>query len=254
MSGQEADGRTKRAARTSARPLLVTALTALFVTSLITAQFTSSKIATLSLPLVGVVTLPAIGAITFPTGTFAYAGTFLATDVTGEVLGEDTARWMVNVGFLMNFVMLGFVWLAIGVPVAEGSGLGQGEFASVVGSSTNIVAGSLLAYIVSQNWDVFAFHGLRRRTDGDHLWLRNVLSTGTSQLLDTVLFTLVAFLLAPAVLGIGVRFSAAAIVATIVGQYVVKLAIALIDTPLVYAAVGLVRRTDESPSAEPTTT
>lgn len=228
--------------RAGARPRLVVALTALFVASLVTAQVTSAKIATLSLPLVGAVTLPAVGAITYPTGTLAYAGTFFATDVTGEILGEETARWLVNVGFLMNFVLLGFVWLAIGAPAT--GGVEQSQFATVLGSSTNVVIGSLLAYLVSQNWDVIAFHGLRRRTDGKYLWLRNVASTGTSQCIDTALFTVIAFWAAPVVLGVGFQLPPAELVALALGQYVLKLGIAVLDTPLVYGAVRIVRDRD----------
>lgn len=235
--------RTAPARTTSARTTLIIALTAVFVTSLVTAQLISSKLAVFALPI--------IGAVQYPTGTFAYAGTFFATDVTGEVLGKDAARRLVNVGFLMNFLMLAFAWLAILAPPGQG-GVAQSSFASVVGASTNIVFGSLLAYVVSQNWDVVAFHRLRELTDGDRLWLRNVGSTATSQFVDTVIFTVVAFAVAPAVLGVGFQLTTGELVATVVGQYVLKLAIALADTPLVYAAVGAIRRrTDIGAAPEP---
>lgn len=232
-AGDAAAASGPTASTAGTRTTLVIALTALFVTSLITAQLISSKLAVLSLPL--------LGAVAYPTGTLAYAGTFFATDVTSEVLGKDAARRMVNVGFLMNFVMLAFAWLAIAAPVADG-GVPQGEFATVIGASTNIVIGSLLAYIISQNWDVFAFHRLREWTGGERLWVRNVGSTATSQLVDTALFTVVAFSVAPALLGTGFQLGASALVATVVGQYVLKLGIALVDTPLVYGAVYAIRR------------
>ena len=99
----------------------------------------------------------------------------------------------------------------------------------------------LLAYVLSQNWDVLVFHRLRTATDGDHLWLRNLVSTGTSQALDTVVFVGVAFGVAPAVLGIGAALPTPVLVQLAVGQYLLKLAIAVADTPFVYGTVRLLR-------------
>jgi uncharacterized integral membrane protein (TIGR00697 family) len=94
-----------------------------------------------------------------------------------------------------------------------------------------------VAYLISQHWDVFVFHRIRDVTGDSKLWLRNIASTGTSQLIDTVVFTLTAFWLLPTVTGIGHALPSAILWGTIIGQYVVKLGIAAVDTPLVYAAV-----------------
>jgi len=213
------------------------ALAALFITSLITAQLIAVKLLAVpfpgSLPIVG-------GSVLVPAGVLAYALTFFASDCYAELYGRRSAQIMVNVGFGMNFVMLALVWLAI---VAPGSpaGVDPATFESVLGLSTNIVLGSLAAYIVSQNWDVVAFHAIGDWTDGDHLWLRNLGSTGTSQLIDTTIFVLLAFFLVPTTLGIGQALPGAVLVQLIVGQYILKLLIALLDTPFVYAVVGYMR-------------
>ena len=213
------------------------ALAALFITSLITAQLIAVKLLAVpfpgSLPLVG-------GSVLVPAGVLAYALTFFASDCYAELYGRRPAQIMVNVGFGMNFVMLALVWLAV---VAPGSpaGVDPAMFESVLGLSTNIVLGSLGAYIVSQNWDVIAFHAIGDWTDGEHLWLRNLGSTGTSQLIDTTIFVLLAFFLVPSALGIGQALPGAVLVQLIVGQYILKLLIALLDTPFVYAVVGYMR-------------
>jgi uncharacterized integral membrane protein (TIGR00697 family) len=103
------------------------------------------------------------------------------------------------------------------------------------------VIGSLAAYIVSQNWDVIAFHGIGERTGGRHLWMRNLGSTATSQLIDTVIFVLLAFYGVPIVLGIGDTLSVNVLIGLIVGQYIIKFLIAVVDTPFVYAVVGYLR-------------
>ncbi|MEY7850039.1 queuosine precursor transporter [Natrarchaeobius sp. A-rgal3] len=217
------------------------ALIGLFVASLVTAQLTASKVLAFDLPFA----LPITGAeLVLPGAALAYALTFLASDCYTELYGKRAAQIVVNVAFVLNFVVLALVWSTIAAPAAEAS-VDPGAFETALGASTNVVLGSLLAYLVSQNWDVWLFHRIRDRTGSEYLWLRNVVSTGTSQAIDTVIFVSIAFAIAPALLGVGVVLPLEAILALIVGQYLLKLAIAVLDTPVVYAVVTLVRnRTD----------
>ncbi|WP_435123762.1 queuosine precursor transporter [Halobaculum sp. D14] len=221
-------------------PTAAVALTALFVAALVTAQVISAKLLALSLPLVG--------AVTAPGGTLAYAATFFASDCLSELYGKRYAQQVVNVAFTMNFVLLALVFATIALPAAQGS-VDPEKFATVLGLSGNVVAGSLCGYVISQNWDVIVFHRIREATDGAALWLRNVGSTATSQFIDTVVFTVVAFVVAPQVLGSGAALPWSVVGSLIVGQYALKLLIALVDTPLVYAAVGLARRGDADDAA-----
>ena len=216
-------------------------LAALFVTSLVTAQLLAVKI--LSLPLS--VEVPAVGnEIIVPAGVLAYAITFVATDCYGELYGKRPTQVLVNVGFAMIFVMLSLLWLAILAPGSP-AGVDPDLFAQVLAPSTNIVLGGLLAYLVSQNWDVLVFHRIREKTGSTRLWARNIGSTASSQALDTVIFILVAFSLAPTVLGLGVALPTEELLALIVGQYLIKLLIAFADTPVVYAVVWLIRRREK---------
>ncbi|MFP4591171.1 MAG: queuosine precursor transporter [Halobacteriales archaeon] len=215
-------------------------LVALFVTALVTAQLTASKVLAVDIP----VALPVTGdELVLPGAALAYSVTFLASDCYAELYGRRATTVMVNVAFGMNFVLLALVWSTILAPVGPGS-VDPGAFRTVLGSGTNIVLASLVAYLVSQNWDVFAFHWIRQRTAGAHLWLRNIGSTATSQALDTVLFVALGFNLVPRLIGIGPVLGLDALAALIVGQYLLKLAIALADTPVVYAVVRGIRRVD----------
>jgi uncharacterized integral membrane protein (TIGR00697 family) len=207
------------------------ALAALFVTALMAAQVTASKVVAIGLPF----SLPLTGSLVLvPGAVFAYALTFFASDCYAELYGKRAAQALVNVAFAMNLVLLVLVWLAIAAPVFQGSPVGQDAFRNVLGASTGVVVGSLAAYVVSQNWDVVVFHRLREYTDGDRLWLRNVGSTATSQLIDTVIFITIAFYLFQG-LALG------QVLGLVVGQYLEKLLIAVVDTPFVYAVVGFVR-------------
>ncbi|WIV68330.1 queuosine precursor transporter [Natrialbaceae archaeon AArc-T1-2] len=216
------------------------ALIGLFVTALVTAQLTASKVLAFSLPF----SLPVTGAdLVLPGAALAYALTFFASDCYAELYGRRAAQIVVNVAFAMNFVVLLLVWSTIAAPAAENS-VDPAAFADVLGASTNIVAGSLLAYVVSQNWDVWLFHEIRDRTGPDRLWLRNIVSTGTSQAIDTLIFVSVAFTIAPALFGVGAVLPLEVVAALIVGQYLLKLAIAVVDTPFVYLVVALARSRD----------
>lgn len=223
------------------------ALIALFVTALVTAQLTATKILGFSIPF----SLPVVDdTLILPGASLAYALTFLASDCYAELYSRRAAHVLVNIGFVMNVVLLGLVWGTIAAPAATSS-VDPGAFATVLGASTNVVLGSLLAYLVSQNWDVFVFHRLREYTAGRALWLRNVGSTATSQALDTVIFVSVAFSLAPEVLGLGSALPVSVLVGLAVGQYLLKLLIAVLDTPVVYAIVGYAR--SRADGAQPTT-
>ncbi|MDZ7849812.1 MAG: queuosine precursor transporter [Halodesulfurarchaeum sp.] len=231
-------------------PTAQVALIGLFVTALVTAQLTASKVLAFDLP----VAIPVAGdTLALPGAALAYALTFFASDIYAEIYGRRAAQILVNVAFALNFVLLALVWSTILAPAAATSPVPPETFATVLGSSTNIVLASLAAYLVSQNWDVVVFHALREFTDGAHLWLRNIGSTATSQLLDTVIFVGLGFYLVPLALGTGDPLPLGIVASLLVGQYVLKLAIALLDTPFVYLVVGLFRRQERAGSVAPPT-
>jgi uncharacterized integral membrane protein (TIGR00697 family) len=212
------------------------ALITLFTVALATAQLTAVKVLALPLPFA----LPVVGAeILLPGAALAYALTFLASDCYAELYGRRATQVVVNVAFLANFLVLALVWSTLAAPGVDPEV--SAAFQTALGPTGNIVAGSLLAYVVSQNWDVFVFHAIRDRTGERMLWLRNLASTATSQALDTVIFVGVAFYAAPTLFGVGMAFEPPALLALGLGQYLLKLAIAVLDTPVVYLIVGAVR-------------
>jgi uncharacterized integral membrane protein (TIGR00697 family) len=220
-------------------PAGATALAALFVTALITSQVTAAKLLGVDLP----VSLPVTGgALVLPGAAVAYALTFFASDCYAELYGKRSAQELVNVAFFMNFVLLALIYSTVLWPAAPQNQVDPGSFRAVLLQSTNIVAGSLLAYLVSQNWDVVVFHRIREATGRGMLWLRNIGSTATSQLLDTVIFVGVAFYVLPEVgLNPQLGLPLSGIAALMVGQYLLKLVVALVDTPFVYLVTAAIR-------------
>jgi uncharacterized integral membrane protein (TIGR00697 family) len=163
-----------------------------------------------------------------PAGVFAYCITFVCTDVMSEVWGKRHAQLAVLAGFVTLVIVMGLSLVALHWTPAP-FWTNQEGFASVIGMTPRIAVGSLCAYLLSQYHDVWLFHLLKRTTNDKHLWLRNNLSTAISQLLDSVVFIVIAF------------YGVMPIWPLILGQWVVKLIIAALDTPVVYGVVHMLR-------------
>ena len=88
------------------------------------------------------------------------------------------------------------------------------------------VIGSITAYLISQSFDVWVFHKIKTYTGDKYLWLRNNLSTLSSQALDTFIYTFVW------VLAGQLSFEVALGIA--LTKYVFKFFIAIIDTIFIY--------------------
>lgn len=210
-------------------------LSATFITALLAAQVTATKLVTIPLGF----NLPGIGtSLLVPAAAFAYALTFFASDCYAELFGKKAATDLIRTAFFANILLLVLIALAVRLP--QGGGVPQAQFATVLGASTNIVVASLTAYLISQHLDVSIFHALADWTDGQHLWMRNIGSTALSQFIDTLVFILAAFAVYPALSNTGAALPATVLVKLVLGQYLLKITLALSDTPVVYGIRALV--------------
>ncbi len=194
-------------------------LNAIFITCLLVANIIAGKLFTL-------------GRFVLPAAVFVYPVTFVITDTISEVWGKEEANNLVWLGLFMSLLMTAFLYLGQVLPPAP-FWEQQPAYEAILGTVPRIVAASMVAYIISQLHDVQAFLFWRRVTGGKHLWLRNNLSTMVSQLLDSAIFITIAF--AGTVEG-------AVLINMIVGQYLIKLALALADTPFCYLTVRWARK------------
>ena len=156
-----------------------------------------------------------------PAGLIAYSITFFISNIINEFYSERQARKTVMIGFLANILLVVLVFIAIQWPSAPFWN-NQEAFALALGNTWRIVLGSLIAYIISQNHDVWSFNLWRKITKGRYLWLRNTLSTILSQLIDTIIFVTIAF------------YGLFPVMPTIIGLFIVKVIIALLDNPFIY--------------------
>lgn len=172
-------------------------------------------------------------------GVIFYSSIFFATDVLSENYGKAAANKAVRMGFAVSvivLVMLSFALLYLPSDRPASAEFSQdihNAFATIVDYTPRFIFGSLLAYYVSQSFDVWAFHKIRKITGERWLWLRNNLSTLSSQAIDTTIFSLVTWW------GIVDLRTALALGAA---KYVFKIAIAAIDTVFLYWARHSFRR------------
>jgi len=171
--------------------------------------------------------LVTVGNIVVPAGVIVYSATFLITDVLGEIYGKEYGKKAVITGFFANVLaVLAIVTALLWKPAPVGIDTAK-AFDKVFGLTQRIVFASMVAYLLSQTHDVYAFHFWKEKTKGRHLWLRNNASTIVSQFIDTCTFITLAFY--------GVVPNEV-LLSMIFGQYVIKVAIALLDTPFMYIA------------------
>ena len=210
------------------------------------------------LNVIGITRFIAIGPLALAVGVLPYPLTFLCTDLVSELYGKQRANFMVTVGLVLNFFILGIMWLGQALPAAPTIppwqtltlvgevSLPTGEaisgsydlFSFLFATTSGAVFASMLAYVAAQYCDVQLFHFFKRLTGGKHLWLRNNFSTLISQGVDSLVV-------------IGVTFGASylagettlkAMLVLMGSNYLFKFCAALIDTIPLYIAVHYLRR------------
>lgn len=173
--------------------------------------------------------------VSITVGVICYPITFLVTDIIGEVWGKQTAKNTVLWGLIAQVFAILLVVLANLIP-GNDPAVSQ-MFNSILGSNWILTIASLVACAVSQTWDVWVFHKIRDTYIAKHgtrkggRWLWNNASTITSQLIDSVIFY-TGLLIMLRTQGAILPFKTS--VVTVFVYWIIKMIIALCDTPLFY--------------------
>ena len=130
------------------------------------------------------------------------------------------------------------------VLIPDESDFASGALSTIFGFLPRIAIASLTAYIISQTHDVWAFNMWKRIFKGKHLWLRNNLSTIVSQFIDNVIFIGIAFVGLFGLFVWGQIFEWCIIWQIFIVSYVMKLVVAVCDTPFVYLAKKIKKKVD----------
>lgn len=195
-------------------------LTALFVAALVTGDFVGGKF------------FIAFGH-TFSAGIVPFPLTFVLTDLVNEFYGTHGARRITLAGLVAAIFTWAVISLALLLPTSPESPISELVFRSAFGTSARLYLASLTAYVIGQLLDIAIFQALRRVTGHHLLWLRSTGSTVISQVIDSLSVSFV-FL-------IGTK-PVAFIVSNAFHNYLGKLAMAILLTPLIYAGHGLFSR------------
>ena len=174
-------------------------------------------------------------------GTILFSTTFLVTDILSEYYNPNLARKNILIGFVSFLIMTIFMLFTLGFSPLDPNNV-EDEFNWALTVQENLLgifmpfpilfSASMIAYLISQYFDVWFYAFLKKITVKKFLWLRNNVTTMTSALLDNTIFSLLAWIIFnPNPLDFNtVLFT------FILGTYVLRIIIAIFDTPFIYLA------------------
>jgi uncharacterized integral membrane protein (TIGR00697 family) len=159
-------------------------------------------------------------------GNVIYSSLFLVTDILNENHSKEDAQKAVWIGFFVLITTTILMQITIQFIPHESDFISE-HLTAIFSFLPRIAFASLVAYLISQNHDVWFFDKMKKKHDKKYLWFRNNLSTMTSQVLDNIVFTVIAF--------VGV-FSWDIIAQIFITSLILKVIIAGLDTPFIYLA------------------
>lgn len=191
-------------------------------------------------------------------GVLPYPITFLCTDFLSEIYGRKRANMVVWVGLILNVWVLLVMWSAgkLDAPqnlLSDGTlplGMKNGEpnapygyaFYDIRKLTFGATFASMIAYLAAQFVDVQLFHYLKKITKGKKLWIRNNISTLTSQLVDTTAVILITHYYANALPIDENKALSNQLLMFILSGYLFKFIFALLDTIPFYFGVRFLRK------------
>lgn len=207
---------------------------AAFVTILLISNIASSaKIVDWGFSILG---LP----LAFDAGTLMFPLSYIFGDILTEVYGFKKSRRVIWVGFAASAVMSGSFWVIQHLP---GEALWQGyagdaAYGAILGgvSSGGIIVASLAAYFLGEFSNSYVLAKMKVAMNGRMLWARTIGSTLIGEGIDTIGFILIATLF-------GV-FPWEIFWTLVVTNYVFKVGIEVLFTPVTYAVTGFLKRAE----------
>lgn len=196
----------------------LTALTAYFVAVLLISNVASTKIVQLF-------------GLTFDGGTLLFPLSYIFADILTEVYGFRKSRSAIWLGFVSAAVMSA-VFIVVGMLPAASDWGNQAAYDAILGLTPMIVLGSLVAYFCGEFSNSYLLAKMKVWTEGKHLWLRTIGSTLVGQAIDSTLFILIAF---------GAFLPGSLLITLIVSNYIFKVTIEILFTPLTYKAVAFLK-------------
>lgn len=179
--------------------------------------------------------------LSFDAGTLLFPISYIFGDVITEVYGFKRSRRIIWIGF-GALVFSALVFFVVQIMPGEATWqaqVGQKAYDQILGSmsSGGIILASLAGYLAGSFSNAILMASLKLVTKGRWLWTRTIGSTIVGEGVDTVLFVLVATLL-------GV-FPGELFWSLTVTNYIFKVSIEALLTPITYRMVNQLKRIEE---------
>lgn len=169
------------------------------------------------------------GAILFPVS-------YILGDIVTEIFGFKNAKKVIWTAFAMNLIAVLALFIVQILPPGPGWG-NQVAFETIIGFMPRIVAGSLIAFVAGQILNAYVFVKIKEITKGKRLWQRAIGSSLVGDLVDTVLFTTIAF--------IG-TISTPQFIGLLIIAYISKIIGETVLLPVTYGAINLCKKVVEN--------
>lgn len=193
----------------------------IFVTCLIVSNITAVKL----IDVMGYIIPGAI--VIFPIS-------YIIGDVLTEVYGFAKARMVIWLGFGANLFAVA-TFMLVGVLPAAGFWEAGDAYATILGATPRILAASFAAYLIGEFANSYILARLKVAMEGRHLWVRTIGSSVVGQTLDSSVFITIAFY--------GV-FPTTVLLSLIATQIVFKLGYEILATPVTYAVVNWLKKSE----------
>lgn len=165
--------------------------------------------------------------ITLTLGNIMYGTTFFIIVLLNEKYGVKAAKKAVYLGFFVLLSTTVIMQIILLFP-PHPNDIAHAHLEALFGLLPRLAVGSIVGYYVSHMVNVSLYRFFQTRyPDERHLWIRNTGSTSISQLLDTLLFCLIAFWgLYPIEVWLEI----------VITTYVMKWLVVVLDNPFIYVA------------------
>jgi len=192
---------------------------------------TGTFILTLSLADLAATKFILIGGVVAPGGVFLFSIIFVVRDMLHKVAGQDYVRRTILVAAVLNLFVAAYFYFIAQLPAPEFFQLAE-PWDAIFALAPAIVLASITAAVLSQLLNTYVYQ--RLWDAGRPQWARVVGSNLASLPVDSVLFTGLAFVVLPPAFGADPIAFSDAVVRVASGQTLIKLAIVLAMTPMVY--------------------
>lgn len=179
----------------------------------------------------------ALGPLAVEAGIFAFLLLVVISSAVAELHGQGTATTLVRLGFVPLLTAAALIQFVVALPHDPGMyPPAIAAFPIVVGQSARLMIAGFISYGTSQTLNVYVF-GKLSEGGGRLLWLRGMIASVVSQIVDTVLFISISFLGERPILGL------------MAGQMLTKVVLSIVLVPvLITAFVAIGRRLDARPA------